>query len=94
MLASLLRPKKRREYAQSSQFASRYATDESRWPLLNENQEYNGIRERRAGLEDAEEESVEDEDADGEDEAAPIESTPLLPIFSAPHLGKYLMLPL
>ncbi|KAL3430273.1 hypothetical protein BDV09DRAFT_26255 [Aspergillus tetrazonus] len=86
MLASLLRPKKRREYAQSSQFASRYATDESRWPLLNENQEYNGIREHRAGLEDAEEESVEDEDADGEDEAAPIESTPLLPIFSAPHL--------
>ncbi|KAL4734732.1 hypothetical protein BDV11DRAFT_49333 [Aspergillus similis] len=86
MLASLLRPNKRREYAQSSQFASRYATNESRWPLLNENDGYNGIREHRAGLENAEEESVEDEDADEEDEAAPIESTPLLPIFSAPHL--------
>jgi hypothetical protein len=62
--------------------------------LLNENDAYNGIREHRAGLEDAEEESIEDEDADGEDEAAPIESTPLLPIFSAPHLGRYSILAL
>ncbi|KAL4973289.1 hypothetical protein BDW66DRAFT_107227 [Aspergillus desertorum] len=86
MLASLLRPKKRREYAQRSQFASRYTTNESRWPSSNGNDGYHRFRPQRAGIEDAEEEIVEDEDADGEDEDAPIESTPLLPIFSAPHL--------
>jgi hypothetical protein len=94
MLASLLRPKKRREYAQSSLFPSPYTRDESRWPLLNETARggqkpgygvlYGNVETNE---EDTEEESVEDEDADAEDEDAPIESTPLLPIFSAPHLG-------
>ncbi|KAL4907166.1 hypothetical protein BDW74DRAFT_148688 [Aspergillus multicolor] len=79
MLASLLRPKKRRDYAHNTQFASPYATDESRWPLLNGNRGYTARG-------DNDEESIEDEDADGEDEDAPIETTPLLPIFSAPLL--------
>ncbi|KAJ0415210.1 hypothetical protein BJY00DRAFT_293882 [Aspergillus carlsbadensis] len=92
MLASLLRPKKRREYAQSSFFPSPYTADESRWPLLNETARggqkpiYGELDRNETGDEDTEDESVEDEDADAEDEDAPIESTPLLPIFSAPHL--------
>ncbi|KAL4918352.1 hypothetical protein BDW62DRAFT_181786 [Aspergillus aurantiobrunneus] len=86
MLASLLRPKKRREYAQSSLFPSPDIANESRWPLLDGNVGYNRIRERATDDDDAREESIEDEDADGEDEDAPIESSPLLPIFSAPHL--------
>ncbi|KAL3455079.1 hypothetical protein BJX64DRAFT_273038 [Aspergillus heterothallicus] len=91
MLTSLLRPKKRREYAQSSLFPAPYAAGDSRWPLLNKNARvgqktgYNGLTGHTDG-EDTEEESVEDEDADAEDEDVPIESTPLLPIFSAPHL--------
>ncbi|KAL2827534.1 hypothetical protein BDW59DRAFT_55516 [Aspergillus cavernicola] len=89
MLASLLRPKKRREYAQ---FPSRYHNNDSRWPFLdrkahgNQNNGYDELREDQNDNEDEEDESHNDEDADGEDEDAPIESTPLLPIFSAPHL--------
>ncbi|KAL4960838.1 uncharacterized protein BDV14DRAFT_136635 [Aspergillus stella-maris] len=86
MLASLLRPKKRRDYAQNLTFATPYPTDESRWPLLGENIGYNGFHEPQAQEEDTEDETIEDEDADGEDEGIPIESSPLLPIFSAPHL--------
>ncbi|KAL3454360.1 hypothetical protein BJX65DRAFT_260390 [Aspergillus insuetus] len=92
MLASLLRPKKRREYAQSSLFPSPYTADESRWPLLDETARggqkpgYGELGGNETNEEDTEEESIEDEDADAEDEDAPIESTPLLPIFSAPHL--------
>ncbi|KAL4779545.1 hypothetical protein BJX76DRAFT_340470 [Aspergillus varians] len=82
MLASLLRPKKRREYAQNS---PPHTADQSRWPLLNHEAGYNGLREHRTD-DDAGNESIEDEDADGEDEDAPIESSPLLPMFSAPHL--------
>ncbi|KAL4806790.1 hypothetical protein BDV18DRAFT_120048 [Aspergillus unguis] len=85
MLASLLRPKKRREYTQGSPFLSPYGThDESRWPLLNGDTGYNGPREHGAGG-DADDETIEDEDVDGEDEDVPVEA-PLLPIFSAPHL--------
>ncbi|KAL2840865.1 hypothetical protein BJY01DRAFT_15457 [Aspergillus pseudoustus] len=89
MLVSLLRPKKRRQYAQGSLFPD--TADESRWPLLNETacggqkSGHNGLG-GHADEEDTENESVEDEDADAEDEDAPIESTPLLPIFSAAHL--------
>lgn len=87
MLASLLRPKKRREYAQNSLFPSPDPADQSRWPLLSRDGGYGRLREHRTDDDDAENESIEDEDADGEDEDAPIESSPLLPIFSAPHLG-------
>ncbi|KAL4872889.1 hypothetical protein BDV12DRAFT_127524 [Aspergillus spectabilis] len=92
MLASLLRPKKRREYAQSSQFPSLFVPDESRRPLLNgnahrgQNSGYSALRERPANIEETEDESIEDEDVDREDEDHPIESSPLLPIFSAAHL--------
>ncbi|KAL4925123.1 uncharacterized protein BDV17DRAFT_272904 [Aspergillus undulatus] len=85
MLASLLRPKKRREYAQSSLFPSPYAADETRRPLLSADTGY-GLCEQRPDDEEAEYESIEDEDADGEDEDTPIEASPLLPIFSAAHL--------
>lgn len=86
MLASLLRPKKRREYAQNPLFRSSYTVNESTWPLLDGDAGYNGPREHRVD-DDAENEGIGAEEADAEDEDAPIESSPLLPIFSAPHLG-------
>ncbi|KKK25211.1 hypothetical protein ARAM_001061 [Aspergillus rambellii] len=96
MLASLLRPKKlRREYAQRSQFSPPYSARKSLWLSLNGKA---GV-DRRAGYETLdqhetdeedvdvdEEEEDDDDDADGEDDDGPIEATPLLPIFSAPHL--------
>ncbi|KAL4886679.1 hypothetical protein BJY04DRAFT_76418 [Aspergillus karnatakaensis] len=90
MLASLLRPKKRREYAHSSLFPSFDTTDESRRPLLNHGSQvtgYTAIRERQADNDGTEDESlVEDEDEDADREDRPIEPSPLLPIFSAAHL--------
>lgn len=83
MLASLLRPNKRREYAQRSPFLSPHGThSESRWPWMNGDAAHEHGAHR-----DAEDESIEDEDADGDDEDAQGEASPLLPIFSAPHLG-------
>ncbi|KAL2869190.1 ion transporter [Aspergillus lucknowensis] len=93
MLASLVRPKKRREYVQSSTFRSPDPAEESRWPLLDgkthetEGNSYKELRGQQENDGDAEEESLEDEDPDTEDEDAPVESTPLLPIF-APHLDN------
>ncbi|KAL3471143.1 hypothetical protein BJX99DRAFT_238141 [Aspergillus californicus] len=91
MFASLLRPKKRREYAHNSQLPTPL-NNESRWPLLDgktrggQSDGYTGSRDDPTGDEYEEDGSLEDEDADGEDEGVPMESTPLLPIFSAPHL--------
>ena len=92
MLASLLRPKKRRVYAERSPFSSPYTARET--PVCRD-QHRTAIRFN--GLSDYEhdDEDVDDdhgyasrrnyEDAEDEDEAH--ESTPLLPIFSASHLG-------
>lgn len=93
MLASLLRPKKRRVYAERSPFSSPYTTRESAWPILQRNSGpgYHQIQDHPADDHGIEHTEYDDEDADGEDgedeEDGPIESTPLLPIFSASHLG-------
>ncbi|KAI9373368.1 hypothetical protein BJX61DRAFT_383780 [Aspergillus egyptiacus] len=84
MLASLLRPKKRRAYAQNSVSPAPHNASESQWPLLN-GEIHRGRNVGHDGLR-GDEISEEDAGADGEDEDAPIESTPLLPIFSVLHL--------
>ncbi|PWY89804.1 cation channel family transporter [Aspergillus heteromorphus CBS 117.55] len=91
MLASLLRPKKRRVYAERSPFSSPYTTRDSPWPFFRDNgrQEgpdagYEEINIHNGDIEGADTASGED-DADEEDDG-PIESTPLLPIFSSSHL--------
>lgn len=97
MLASLLRPKKRRVYAERSPFSSPYTTREPVWSLLRRNADarYETIPDRdRAGPDleqtDYDEDIEDEEDADGEDEEDGPEATPLLPIFSASHLGMEL----
>ena len=95
MLASLLRPKKRRVYAERSPFSSPYTAREA--PVCRDQHPPHHTAIRFNGLSDDEHDDgdVDDdndygagenyEDAEDEDEAN--ESTPLLPIFSASHLG-------
>ncbi|PYH49538.1 putative cation channel family transporter [Aspergillus saccharolyticus JOP 1030-1] len=92
MLASLLRPKKRRTYADRSPFSSPYTTRDSPWPFLDSitpqgegGQGYgeldgnNGFNETSGQLPGFN----HDED---EGEETPADTSPLLPIFSASHL--------
>jgi hypothetical protein len=97
MLASLLRPKKhRRRVEEHSPFSSHYADQSS--PILARHQrlearhatadfteteleDENTEDEEDEEDEHGEEEEIEEEDEDGD------EDTPLLPIFSAAHLG-------
>ncbi|PYH99397.1 cation channel family transporter [Aspergillus ellipticus CBS 707.79] len=96
MLASLLRPKKRRPYAERSPFSSPYTTRDSPWPFFRDNGRqgdpgagYEEINGYSGGNEEADavsgEDDVDEDDVDEEDDG-PIETTPLLPIFSASHL--------
>ncbi|KAJ9252008.1 hypothetical protein DTO207G8_5037 [Paecilomyces variotii] len=97
MLASLLRPKKRRAYTERSPFAAPSTARESS-PLLrrrnaadsaddaSDEDEGTGYEHDPGDdLEEEEEEEGED-DAHEEDEDGPGDSPPLLPIFSAPYL--------
>lgn len=93
MLASLLRPKKRRIYAERSPFSSPYTTREGPWPFRQEEAQHASpemrYNETHGAFLDEDYQHADDlrEDADQEEEERPIESTPLLPIFSASHLG-------
>lgn len=101
MLASLLRPKKRRVYAERSPFSSPYTAREA--PVCRDQHLPHRPAIRFNGLSDDEHDDgdVDDdhgyaagenyEDVEDEDEAH--ESTPLLPIFSASHLGMVLFSP-
>lgn len=87
MFASLLRPKKRRVYAERP--PSPYTTREASWPLLPDDARHArpGIRYTEMhGAEGVNQRYEDGEDAD-EEEDGRVESTPLLPIFSASHLG-------
>ncbi|KAE8320063.1 hypothetical protein BDV41DRAFT_1611 [Aspergillus transmontanensis] len=86
MLASLLRPKKRRVYAERSPFSSPYTTRDLPWPFLQRGSEEAQYEEIQ-GNDDADED-VDDgeEDESGDEDDGPSESSPLLPIFSASHL--------
>lgn len=98
MLASLLRPKKRHDTVspERSPFPSQYTPGETT-PLNQDNPQqsrYGGFNGRDNGFGDddiIEEEEFEDGDDDQEgevdDEDEVHESSPLLPIFSASHLG-------
>jgi len=99
MLASLLRPKKRRASTERSPFAAPSTARESS-PLLrrrnaadsaddaSDEDEGTGYEHDPGDdLEEEEEEEGED-DAHEEDEDGPGDSPPLLPIFSAPYLGE------
>ncbi|RAL17041.1 cation channel family transporter [Aspergillus homomorphus CBS 101889] len=91
MLASLLRPKKRRTYADRSPFSSPYTTRDSPWPFFD-NAPHGGLEQDHGEFDET---NGFDEvngrargfHQDGEEvEDTPIESSPLLPIFSASHL--------
>lgn len=91
MLASLLRPSRPRNPANRSPFSSPYTTQETA-PFLQRSD-----RPRHAADIDNEgshdDDSVgfsndDDEEQDHQGEDGPEESSPLLPIFSAPHLGN------
>ncbi|KAE8375045.1 hypothetical protein BDV26DRAFT_268698 [Aspergillus bertholletiae] len=86
MLASLLRPKKRRVYAERSPFSSPYTTRDLPWPFLQRGSEahYEEIQEN-VDAQDGAHDGEGDESGDEEDDG-PFESSPLLPIFSASHL--------
>lgn len=90
MLASLLRPKKRRVYAERSPFSSPYTTRDLPWPFLQRGSEEQ--YEEVQGNDDDANQGVDDgeEDESGDEDDGPSESSPLLPIFSASHLGIYL----
>ncbi|KAK1141165.1 hypothetical protein N8T08_009332 [Aspergillus melleus] len=89
MLASLLRPKKRRVYAERSPFSSPYTPRQSPWPFHQRDPEaegrYNGDDRRTYEESEDVEGRDEDEETEGEEDG-PLETTPLLPIFSASHL--------
>ena len=100
MLASLLRPKKRREQIDQPPRSPYTSTDYSQWFRaarrrgLNTRRSGNSSDEDMPELQDIDEDIVEhwgreeeDEDEEEEEEDGPLESTPLLPIFSASHLG-------
>lgn len=93
MLASLLRPKKRRVYAERSPFSSPYTTRDLPWPFLQRGSEEAQYEEIRGN--DGADEDVDDgeEDESGDEDDGPFESSPLLPIFSASHLGIYHLYP-
>jgi hypothetical protein len=97
MLSSLLRPKKgRRRVEQHSPFSSRY--DDQPSPIAERRKRLDArhatadftesdIDDEHTEEEDDEEDAEQGEDEDDEDGH---EDTPLLPIFSAAHLGRYL----
>ncbi|KAL1866107.1 hypothetical protein Plec18167_009199 [Paecilomyces lecythidis] len=91
MLASLLRPKKRRAYTERSPFAAPSTARESS-PLLRrhnaaESADDASDEDEGTGYEHDPGEDLEEEEDDAqEDEDGPGGSPPLLPIFSAPYL--------
>lgn len=93
MLASLLRPKKRRVYAERSPFSSPYTTREGLWPFRQEEAQHASPRmrynETHGAPLDEDYQHADDlgEYAGQEEEDRPIETSPLLPFFSASHLG-------
>lgn len=105
MLSSLLRPKKRRRDVARSPFSSpsgrgdtspegvrRSLLHERRHPAADyDDENYDGFDGDEHHDDDGEEEDEENEDDDEEDddEDGAAEDTPLLPIFSAVHLGLF-----
>jgi len=101
MLSSLLRPKKgRRRVEQHSPFSSHYADQSS--PIVARHQRRHATADfTETELEDEnteDEEEVDDEDGDQDEQEEQIdagddedgdEDAPLLPLFSAAHLGLY-----
>jgi hypothetical protein len=88
MLSSLLRPKKtRRRVEEHSPFSSPYAerrhatADFTEDDGEDENTEDEEDQDEEEGDDDDDDEAIEEEDGD--------EDTPLLPIFSAAHLGLF-----
>lgn len=96
MLSSLLRPKKGRQRVQEHSPFSSFAVDQSS-PLAARHVARHATADFTTDNDDEdteEDEDVEEEDEnaveemDGEDDEDGEEDTPLLPIFSAAHLGN------
>lgn len=103
MLASLLRPKARRAQVDQTPFSSPFTpSDSSPWFRAAAQR---GPRRARAIEhsdddmpgpleeidEDVDEDWIGEEEEEEDDNDGPVESTPLLPIFSASHLGSFLL---
>lgn len=88
MLASLLRPKKRRVYADRSPFSSPYTQSPSLRRPQTHNCDYPEFLAGNNPRGDNSDDTDEDGRVDGELDDP--ESAPLLPIFSASHLGTEL----
>lgn len=94
MLASLFRPKARRGQIDPADFSTRFTPENSPWFRAASRRTPGRTRGNGGGsdedapeLQDVEEDLEEwIRDEDGEEDE-PVESTPLLPIFSASHLG-------
>jgi hypothetical protein len=93
MLASLLRPKGPHGHLENSPLSPPYATRETSPWFRAATRPGITRRYRRIGPRDVPEqdtwieEEEEPEEEEGEEDG-PLESTPLLPIFSASHLGR------
>lgn len=94
MLASLLRPRAKRAQIDQSAFSSPFTSDNSPWFRGNTRRVPRETRGADSSDDEPELEDIhehwerEDEEVEGEEDD-PIESTPLLPIFSSSHLGIY-----
>lgn len=98
MLASLLRPKARRAQVDQTAFSSPFTpSDSSPWfraAAQRGPRRARGVEHSDDDMpgpleeidEDVDEDWIEEEE---EDDDGPVESTPLLPIFSASHLGSF-----
>lgn len=101
MLGSLLRSKKRRVYAERSPFSSSCDSRDGSAFFRNEaqrggprskhEQQHAGHSEDDETIDDNDNDDDDDDDTDEEDNLH--DSTPLLPIFSAFHLGMKRLLP-
>lgn len=101
MLASLLRPKERRGHLDPEPFSSPFTpSDSSPWFQAAaqrgprrargaDNSDDDDAPDLQEIDEEVDEDWIGEEDEEEEDE--PVESTPLLPIFSASHLGTSLL---
>lgn len=97
MISSLLRPQKGRGGVDQSTFSSRYTAEQSspcgtRGSRVEERRRLAADPDESEGREDDDDDDdldveEDDEGAEQEDEDGNVDATPLLPIFSAAHLG-------
>lgn len=92
MLSSLLRPKKSRPRVDpNSPFPSLYASPRNTADYTEDDEEDEDTEDEEEDDQDDVREEQQEEEEDDEDNEDGDEDTPLLPIFSAAHLGRSLL---